>query len=321
MPMLTNLADVLRAYTAPDGSKLTVVETAGWKTRGYAGQGLTAAVGHMWHHTATAESAFAYADCPTLNLLISGRPDLPGPLCNIAFGRSGTIYVVAAGVANHAGPGSAGGAYANTGNHYFIGNEMESSGIRDDWTEAQRRVMPHLGAALERGYGKGKDFIQIGHKEYSDQGKIDPAYIDMNTLRQNINDILYGGTTHVAPAAQNATPAPAQQTAVGNNLNAPHWTVRAGDTLAKIARYYFGNASAADIKKLTDYNSIKDANKLAIGQRVFIPGPLVWTVEAGDSWEKIAAYYGYSVQAVKDRNPGKSLAPGTVMMIWGAGER
>ena len=45
---------------------------------------------------------------------------------------------------------------------------------------------------------------------------------DMNALRQSINDLLYGGTTHVAPAAQNAAPAPAQQTAIGNNLNAPH---------------------------------------------------------------------------------------------------
>lgn len=190
MPMLTNLADVLRAYTAPDGSKLTVVETAGWKTRGYAGQGLAAAVGHMWHHTATAESAFAYADCPTLNLLINGRSDLPGPLCNIAFGRSGTVYVVAAGVANHAGPGSAGGAYANVGNFYFVGNEMESSGVRNDWTPAQVRIMPYVAAALERGYG-GRDFMQLGHKEYSSMGKIDPAFIDMDAMRDAVNNILY----------------------------------------------------------------------------------------------------------------------------------
>lgn len=201
MPMLTNLADVLRAYTAPDGSKLTVVETVGWKSRGYAGQGLAAAAGHMWHHTATAESAFAYADCPTLNLLINGRPDLPGPLCNIAFGRSGTVYVVAAGVANHAGPGSVGGAYANVGNFYFLGNEMESSGVRNDWTPAQIRVMPYVAAALERGYG-GRDFLQIGHKEYSSMGKIDPAFIDMGAMRDAVNNILYtaGGISSAAGA-------------------------------------------------------------------------------------------------------------------------
>lgn len=192
MPFLTDLADKLRAYTAQDGSKLTIVEVSGWKSRGYAGYGLSAVAGHMYHHTATAESAFSYADCPTLNLLVNGRSDLPGPLCNIALGRSGTVYVVAAGLANHAGPGSVGGSYVNVGNAYFIGNEMESSGVRDDWTDAQRRVMPHLGAALERGYGN-RDFIQMGHKEYSSMGKIDPAFIDMDALRGDINDLLYAG--------------------------------------------------------------------------------------------------------------------------------
>lgn len=321
MPFITDLADKIRAYTAPDGSKLSVVETAGWKTRGYAGQGMSGVAGVLWHHTATAEAAYARSNAPTLNILINGHTFLPGPLCQLALGRDGTVYVVAAGLCNHAGTGSVSGLYRNVGNLYLLGVEMESSGIRDDWTPAQRRVMPHLGAALERAYGKGKDFIQVGHKEYSDQGKIDPAYINMDALRQNINDILYGGTTHVAPPAQNAAPAPAQQTAVGNNLNAPHWTVRAGDTLAKIARYYFGVSTAAEIKKLADYNGINDPNRLTVGQRIFIPGPLVWTVEAGDTWEKIATYYGYSVQAVKDRNPGKSLTPGTVLVIWGAGER
>ncbi len=321
MPFITDLADIIRSYTAPDGSKLTVVETSGWQARGYAGQGMAGVEGVLWHHTATAESAYARSNAPTLNILINGHSFLPGPLCQLALGRDGTVYVVAAGLCNHAGTGSASGAYRNVGNSYFIGIEMESSGIRDDWTEAQRRVMPHLGAALERGYGRGKDFIQIGHKEYSDQGKIDPAFISMDQLRQSINDLLYGGSTQVAPAAQNAAPAPAQQTAVGNNLNAPHWTVRAGDTLAKIARYYFGASTAAEVKKLADYNGLKDPHRLALGQRIFIPGPLVWIVDPGDSWEKIATYYGYSVQAVKDRNPGKSLTPGTVLEIWGEGER
>lgn len=189
MPFLTDLADKLRAYTAPDGSKLTVVEVNGWKTRGYAGQGMSSASGVMHHHTATATSAFARSDCPTLNLLVNGRSDLPGPLCNLAFGRSGTVYVVAAGVANHAGPGRVGGI-VNTGNHHLIGNEAESSGVVNDWTPAQLRVMPHLAAALERGYG-GRNFIQIGHKEYSSMGKIDPAFIDMDAFRAQVNDILY----------------------------------------------------------------------------------------------------------------------------------
>lgn len=205
MPFLTDLADKLRAYTAPDGSKLAVVEVDGWKTRGFAGQGMSSASGAMHHHTATALSAFARSDCPTLGLLVNGRSDLPGPLCHIAFGRSGTVYVVAAGVANHAGPGRVGNI-VNTGNHYTIGIEAESSGVTDDWTAAQRRVWPHLGAALEIGYGT-EDFLQIGHKEYSSMGKIDPAFIDMDKLRADINDLLYtGGGAASVPTPAETTP-------------------------------------------------------------------------------------------------------------------
>lgn len=189
---LTDLADKLRAYRARDGSGLTVVEVPGWQTRTYSASGMAGNVGVMHHHTATAESAFARSDCPTLSLLTHGRSDLPGPLCNLAFGRSGTVYVVAAGQANHAGRGSIGGAYENLGNFYTIGIEAESSGVRNDWTEAQRRVWPHLAAALDLAYSGGGTYYQVGHKEYSYDGKIDPAFIEMDDLRNDVNDILAG---------------------------------------------------------------------------------------------------------------------------------
>lgn len=191
---LTDLADVLRNYRAPDGSALTVVEVAGWKYRTYDSAGMSGNVGVVHHHTATNESAFAYSDAPTLSLCVNGRSDLPGPLANIVFGRSGTVYVIAGGEANHAGVGELPGVgYRNVGNYYFLGIEAESSGIRDDWTEAQRRVWPHLAAALDEGYSGGDIYFQIGHKEYSSEGKIDPAFTDMNQFRAEINTILQGG--------------------------------------------------------------------------------------------------------------------------------
>lgn len=182
---LSNLASVLR------NAGLTVVETAGWSNRGYAGQDLQAVAGVLWHHTATNRSRFN-EDAPTLSMCVNGRSDLAGPLCNIVFGRNGTVYLVAAGVANHAGAGSAAGIPVNMGNHYLIGIEMESSGIAPwDWTADQLRVAPHLGAALERAYGVS---LQIAHYEYSSQGKIDPAGWPggMDGLRDSINKILTG---------------------------------------------------------------------------------------------------------------------------------
>lgn len=192
--MLTDLADRLRSYSAPDGSKLTVVEVDGWQNRGYAGQSLYDVRGHIFHHTASNQSSGL--DVVTLNMCTYGRSDLPGPLCQLMLGRSGTIYVVAAGLANHAGVGYVPGVPQDAGNYYLLGTEMESDGISNDWTEAQLRVMPHLGAAIEEAYGAGnRGFIQVGHKEYSSQGKIDPSFIDMDELRDKINNLLDGVDT------------------------------------------------------------------------------------------------------------------------------
>jgi len=189
---LDNMATVLRA------AGLKVVETPGWKTRGYAQQDLKACLGVLWHHTATNRLQFAGNNIPTLNMLINGRSDLPGPLCNLGFGRDGTVYIVATGVANHAGAGYLPGIPRDMGNHYLIGIEMESSGIKPwDWTPEQLYWAPRLGAALEKGFLMGlppEKRIQAAHYEYSSQGKIDPAGWpgNMDGLRASINAILAG---------------------------------------------------------------------------------------------------------------------------------
>ncbi|SDK78815.1 N-acetylmuramoyl-L-alanine amidase [Arthrobacter sp. ok362] len=213
---LSNLANVLRA------AGLTVVETPGWATRGYAGQDLTEIRGVLWHHTATASARGMSAGAPTLQMTLNGRSDLAGPLCNITFGRDGTVYLVAAGVANHAGRGSAPGFPRDTGNHYLIGIEMESSGVLPwDWTLDQIRVAPHLGAAIERAYLQGlpEDMrLQLGHKEYSSEGKIDPAGWpgDMDGLRASINAVL-NGSAAIAP--QSTTTKPQEDTLSAAEVN------------------------------------------------------------------------------------------------------
>ena len=90
---LTWLATVL------DNAGLKVAETPGWRSRGRAD--MPRPLGVMCHHTANPHSG----NMPTLNMLINGRSDLPGPLCQLGLGRDGTFYVVAAGRANHAGLG------------------------------------------------------------------------------------------------------------------------------------------------------------------------------------------------------------------------
>lgn len=197
---LSNLAAALRRHG------LTVVETPGWAGRGFLGRDLLEVRGVLWHHTATNRGRFDGADAPTLQMCIDGRPDVAGPLCNIVFGRNGTVYLVAAGLANHAGAGELPNIPRDLGNYYLIGIEMESSGVAPwDWTADQLRVAPALGAALEiecLGWLPPELRIQAGHLEYSSGGKIDPAGWPggMDGLRASINAVLGGGGAVLAPA-------------------------------------------------------------------------------------------------------------------------
>lgn len=76
---------------------LTVVEEPGWRTRGH--PGTFAPVGGVWHHTGGLNALGV--------VMTTGRPDLAPPLCNLYLDREGVWHVVAAGLAYHAGPGSA----------------------------------------------------------------------------------------------------------------------------------------------------------------------------------------------------------------------
>lgn len=176
MVMLTGLADGLRKHG------LTVIEIDGWKTRGWAGRGLYGTPkGVLHHHTATTSARRYSTGSPTLNILIGGRSDLPGPLCNLAFGRGGEVYVVAAGWANHAGVGGPiGGVPLNAGNGWLIGIEAESSGVAPaDWTADQIRVWPYLASTLARIYKPAvpDTCLQLAHYELSSMGKIDASLL------------------------------------------------------------------------------------------------------------------------------------------------
>ncbi|WP_328449342.1 MULTISPECIES: peptidoglycan recognition protein family protein [unclassified Amycolatopsis] len=155
-----------------------VVEVAGWQTRGHGGMRVVEGV--VGHHTATADSA--PGDYPSLDVVTNGRPDLAGPLCNLGLGRSGTIYVVAAGCAYHAGASRWLGFLDL--NDEFLGIEAESAG-NGVWTDAQRDAYPKLVAALLRYMSRGVERY-AGHKDVCVPAgrKIDPVGIDTGWLRQ-----------------------------------------------------------------------------------------------------------------------------------------
>jgi hypothetical protein len=171
------LADVLR------DAGLDVVEYPGWRDRGH-GDFLDIR-GVMVHHTGS--------DQATATSIAVGRPDLPGPLSQLHLARSGTVTVVAAGVAWHAGAGMYPWLPTNMGNWHTIGIECANTGTspraahRTNWPDAQYDALVGCCAAIARRLGQTAERI-IGHKEYAGraQGKWDPGAIDMDLLRRDI---------------------------------------------------------------------------------------------------------------------------------------
>lgn len=173
---LTDLADVLRA------EGLTVVELDGWQERGRpASVGDFDPQGNLWHHTGGASGGQAYAEW----MALTGRADLPAPLCQVAIDRDGTCYVSAAGRSNHAGTARASGPMpAGDGNELYVGFECMNTGT-EGWSAAQYDAMVAAGAATSRAYGWTAAHNRA-HKETSTSGKWDPGALDMDKFRRDI---------------------------------------------------------------------------------------------------------------------------------------
>ncbi|QDG88876.1 LysM peptidoglycan-binding domain-containing protein [Pseudarthrobacter sp. NIBRBAC000502770] len=309
--ILSNLANVLR------NAGINVVEIDGWQNRGYLGRDLADVRGVLWHHTAAGRNFSE--DAPSLNICTNGRSDLAGPLCHIVLGRSGTAYITAAGLANHAGAGSAPGIPTDAGNYYFIGIEMESSGVAPfDWTAEQLAAVPVIGAALERAYlfdQAEDDRPQLGHKEYSSQGKIDPAGWpgDCDGLRASINAVLGTGSVSLPAGVvpQSYTPAPVTTRPSGY----AECTVDPGDTLSRIAdQYHVGLAELLGVNpQITDPNLIGIGDVLNLPAGAYEDAPAApapaapaaggqCTVSAGDSLSSIGAQVGVAWQDIAALN-------------------
>jgi hypothetical protein len=113
---------------------LTVVEVDGWQTRGRpASTGGFSPVGVLNHHTGAFDREGDLADDLAYArwMFLEGRPDLPPPLCQLSISAEGTVYVGAAGRANHAGTAKASGSVAaGDGNRLYAGIEWMLSGTQ-----------------------------------------------------------------------------------------------------------------------------------------------------------------------------------------------
>ncbi|MFC4006658.1 N-acetylmuramoyl-L-alanine amidase [Nonomuraea purpurea] len=174
MPYLTQLAKVARRTGYP------VTEVSGWKSRGHGPQ--PEVQGVVCHHTAGPTGG---GDYPSLGVVRSGRPGLDGPLSQFGLGRSGRIYVIAAGRCWHNAPSTS--AYHD--NSSSIGIEAENNGSQP-WPDDQLDAYKKLCAELCREFGLSASRVK-GHKEVNRQ-KPDPHGINMNDFRADVAALLRG---------------------------------------------------------------------------------------------------------------------------------
>lgn len=162
---------------------LKVNYSPGWKTRGH--NATFEPHGVMFHHTASSSSS---GDSPALGVVVRGRSDLPGPLCNIHVSRKGVVTMVAAGYAYHAGEG---GPWfdipANSGNRYLVGIEVENNGLGEPWRKECLDSVAMVSAILLKHMNRPKRFL-LGHKEWTSR-KIDPAGVSMWSFRRRVGRV------------------------------------------------------------------------------------------------------------------------------------
>lgn len=171
------LADAARLPGYP------VVEVPGWRSLGHGGLRVCETV--TGHHTANPQRG----DYPSLNIVRNGRGDLAGPLSQLGLARSGTVYIIAAGLAYQAGA-SAWAGFTDL-NDEGIGIEAESAGTVDDWTPEQRDCYPRLVAALLYYMRRGPERFGFHKEVCRPHGrKIDAAYWDGNATRRRIEWLL-----------------------------------------------------------------------------------------------------------------------------------
>lgn len=183
------------------GYGLTVVEHPGWRHRGTAHPFDPFA--QLYHHDALTEKV---TDARALAIMVEGRPDLTGPLCNGWIDSDARVVLVAYGNANHAGRGEAdvlallkagqpplGDARQDpdkdgpVGNPHLWGWECRNAGDgRDVWE--QLAAMETAGAALAEVCGWSPMAI-AAHREWTAR-KPDPAGIDMHRFRADVARIL-----------------------------------------------------------------------------------------------------------------------------------
>lgn len=206
-------------------------EWAGWRTRGRDPEHgpFSDVHGILIHHTGSdAGQSDDYLDF----LATRGRPDLPGPLCNVSADMDGDLWLIAQGRANHAGTGSSAtfrhvanedypgyvselkpGPDDIDGNAVYYGNEVRYDGGQP-MTPKQYRAATLWAAAICDFHGWSALSI-IGHREHTGR-KNDPGHCPMNEFRTYVAALLKAGPP--TTSTPGSTPEPPKGTTMASVL-------------------------------------------------------------------------------------------------------
>ena len=180
-----------------------------WRTRRARSDIVFAPTMVVEHHTGSPTTT------NQLLAIIGHGPGLPGPLCHWTIERDGTILVIAAGYANHAGrnnrtavnllesdppmaaqhrPGPDSGTFS--ANRRAFGIEVKANG---SFTDAQQRSTVALEVAIVRELGLSRTSPPIaGHKDVTTRKPVDPAH-DMAARRREVAALLAEGAGVLGP--------------------------------------------------------------------------------------------------------------------------
>jgi len=194
--------------------------------------------------------------------------------------------------------------------HELSRNNAESWYLKNDGYK--RGQTPKLGAVAcwRKGVAgvesDGAGHVAIVEKIYSD-GTILTSNSAWNGSRFYMKEIkppyslggsyVFQGFIYLPISFDNETPAKADTT------SETVYTVKSGDTLAKIASKY-----NTTYQKLAAYNGISNPNLIYVGQKIKIPSGnnsvsyTVYTVKSGDTLAEIAAKYGTTYQKLAAYN-------------------
>lgn len=132
----------------------------------------------LLHHTAS--TSITSKDNEKADVAYIKHVPWGGPGAQFYVGRTGTIYLICDGGANHAGTGNEltkDGIPVDQGNYKMWGIEVQSAGYKKDWTKIQWKAVHWLTAYLLLAMGE-KDASRVWrHKDYdNDSGKVDTVY-------------------------------------------------------------------------------------------------------------------------------------------------